>query len=666
MIDKTGILFLIPVGLFLLWFVGASLAGRQPRRFTVNVVLSLVLLLYFLGAAGTGIFWVATQELPVFDWHYLLGYILLLLVIVHLVLNWSHVTALLRRRAPAAAKTAGGSQFKGWVKACGWSIPVLGLGFLLFQAGGQYASKTVNVYVSPETQAASGAEQNPSVMVGEGAAQVSMAEYYHRGSSYPARSALSGVTWQSRPAVYKEYDGAKEVSLPISEPEGGGSLLEATRTWRQGARRFAPSSLTLAELSLILFHAQGITKVQNVRGMNWDFRAAPSAGALYPSDLYVAANSVEGIAPGLYYYNVKQHSLALLRSGPCFDLLEASAGSPHYYQPAAATVIVSVTYGRTGFKYKERAYRYVNMDSGHAAFQLGVAAASLGFAAPIVARFDDQALDAFLEIDGETESSLFLMPLGRPLAIASSSDLPEPRFVSALLGATGSEEVTFCSAIHTASSFRRQAGWGRFPGFVNEAAAPAEEGVWLLDPARGDDLYPVIRSRRSTRDYTSDPIALDELSALCVAAVGEAEESADPLLSGSAPIILYAVVRDVEDLEPGAYRFEPATRSLVLIQEGDLSTSMRAAAGDQEFCGTADVMFVKTVRWQDLPQPDGDRGYRYANIRSGIVGGALYLQAVALGLGVCGVGAFLDGDVAELIRVDPDKEAVLYLTAVGR
>jgi len=122
----------------------------------------------------------------------------------------------------------------------------------------------------------------------------------------------------------------------------------------------------------------------------------------------------------------------------------------------------------------------------------------------------------------------------------------------------------------------------------------------------------------------------------------------------------------VKGLPPGVYRYLPGAHALRLVKAGDFSRTCEAACVQQDFCATANVVFVKTVAWKDLFLPDGDRGYRYANIRAGVVGEGLYLQGTALGLGVCGVGAFQDPDVAALLGIDLQREVPLYVTAIGR
>jgi SagB-type dehydrogenase family enzyme len=140
----------------------------------------------------------------------------------------------------------------------------------------------------------------------------------------------------------------------------------------------------------------------------------------------------------------------------------------------------------------------------------------------------------------------------------------------------------------------------------------------------------------------------------------------DPLQSGSCALGLYAVVRNVASLPPGVYRVRGEGKVLERVRAGDFSQTIRKACLGQDFCGEAAVVFCKTMNWEDLSYPDGDRGYRYACLRAGFMGEALYLQGQALDIGVCGVGAFEDGAVAALLQLDPARQVCLYVTAAGK
>jgi len=520
--------------------------------------------------------------------------------------------------------------------------------------------------------------RSPRVGVEIGGEQITLAEYYHRASSYQPRAHLPGMPWRTCPSVYKTYRRRPTTALREVRPSDGGTVLDATARWRSAPPRLAPSTMTFDDLSAILFHGQGITDVLKFGTMTYDLRAAPSAGALYPVDVYAVVSRVERLAPGLYHHAIKEHSLVLLKEGDFSKELEKAAGCPHLYEPAAATLLLSVMFARSGVKYRERVYRYVNMDAGHVAYNLGVSAAARGLGAPLVARFDDGAINALLEIDTEKEAALLLMPLGKTAPDAKqTADLPEPPF-AAVRPKPPESSARYVRMIHEGTSQRVGRGEGTLAahsahaggadraGTAREAATtPADDPIALPDPAGGDALFPVIGRRRSTRDYSSAAMTQEELSALCVAAAGDGADE-DPFHAVTAPLNLYAAVRHVEGIEPGVYLFDPLARSLRLIRSGDFSAQCKRANLNQDFCRTAHVVFFKTVTFDALGRPDGDRGYRYANIRSGIMGGALYLQATALGLGVCGVGAFMDDDVAAILGSDPLTEPVLYVTAVGK
>lgn len=516
--------------------------------------------------------------------------------------------------------------------------------------------------------------RSPRVRLEIDGKQITLAEYSHRAGSYQPRAYLPGMAWRTCPSVYKTYHRKPQTALPDVRPQGGGTVLDATMCWRNALPRLSPSTMTLEDLSAILFHGQGITDVVQFGTMTCDLRAAPSAGALYPVDVYVVAHGIEGLAPGLYHHAIKEHRLHCLKEGDFSKELEKTGGCPHLYRSAAATLILSVMFARSGVKYRERVYRYLNMDTGHVAYNLGVSATARGFGAPLIARFDDGAINALLEIDTQTEAALLLMPVGKTGDGETAAGEPEPLF-AAVRPDPPDRADRYVRMIHQGTSQRVKEGQAKSGAHHRggkadrEAAATRPEGaIALPDPAEGDEgdaLFPVIRRRRSTRNYSSAAMTRAELSALCVAAAGTGADN-EPFHSVTAPLDLYAVVRHVEGLEGGVYLFDPPTRSLLLIRPGDFSAQCKRANLNQDFCRTAHVVFFKTVTFDALGHPDGDRGYRYANIRSGIMGGALYLQATALGMGVCGVGAFMDDDVAAIVGCDPLTEPVLYVTAVGK
>jgi SagB-type dehydrogenase family enzyme len=657
-------LFLAPLAVYLFWLLARLAVRRRPSRFEVSTGLSILLLLYFLIVVGTGMFWVAAQELPVFAWHYLAGYLLLLVTLAHVLLHWRSILLFLRQKAPRALVVAEGSRFRPRYRWLGFGLAGLAAGGVLFLAGMRCSSQRLTLTAGDEAAMVSSgegrAEGRPldSRRLRAAPVTVTLAQMYHDGCSYPNKFNLPGLTVRAQPDPVKAYPGAQEIPLPVSRPGGGATVLAALQAWRSGPATSEPGLLSLEQLSLVLYHTQGVSKTIQARGLTFEMRTAASAGALYPVNLYVLAERVQGLTPGCYYYNPSRNALILVGQRPLTAAMAAVAGNPEALRSAPATIVLTATFARTAFKYGERSYRYMNMDTGHAAYNLALCAASLGLRAPMVGRFDDAAVNRLLNLDTAQEGTLLIQPLGPGLEPKDR----EPRFLLASLGGPKPQRATFLDLIHGGSSLRIGTTVG--PRLTFDPDNTRKAGVALPEPAQGTPLYPTIRERRSVRTYAQSPLERNELSALCRAASGDAP--GDPLLAGSAPLGLFLVVRNVRSLAPGVYRYLPGQHALEPVRAGDQAQAMMKACLEQDFCGTADVLFCKTISWEALAYPDGDRGYRYACLRAGFMGEGLYLQGGALGLGVCGVGAFEDAAVAKVLQLDPAREVCLYVTAVGR
>ncbi len=189
---------------------------------------------------------------------------------------------------------------------------------------------------------------------------------------------------------------------------GGKSLWEAIAQ-RRSIREFSNQSLTFPELSQLIWATQGIT----LRAWGYEFRASPSAGALYPIETYLVVNRVEEISSGLYHYNVKEAQLILLKEGHFGqELCQAGLGQ-EMLEEAACVFVWTALVERSKWKYRERAYRYIYMDAGHIGQTLYLAATALSFGCCTVGAFFDTEVDRVLGIDGKNEISIYLGAVGR-------------------------------------------------------------------------------------------------------------------------------------------------------------------------------------------------------------------------------------------------------------
>jgi SagB-type dehydrogenase family enzyme len=230
------------------------------------------------------------------------------------------------------------------------------------------------------------------------------------GVAVPPEYSLEGR--QAIARAYKCYRRHPQVALP--RPERRDARFDDVIAARRSVREFADAELDPAELAKVLHQAYGITTHVPMSGGGVQaFRSAPSAGALYPGELYVAARSVRGIEPGVYHYEIPDHALALLQAGDPTDALDDACCGQRYAREAGAIVLVAGALRRTKHKYGERGYRYVLLDVGHLVENLVLSATALGLAVVTTAGFFDDAANELLRLDGVDEAVLYIAFLGR-------------------------------------------------------------------------------------------------------------------------------------------------------------------------------------------------------------------------------------------------------------
>lgn len=217
------------------------------------------------------------------------------------------------------------------------------------------------------------------------------------------------LNWDAKPALYKEYADAEKIELPSFEPSGAMSLDVALKQ-RKSIRDFQARPISKGQLAYLLWASTGIQRVEQ----GYEFRTAPSAGALYPIETYVVANDVRKLEAGLYHYSIKAHQLEELRQGDLRRPITAAALGQGMCATAAVVFVWSAVFERCKWKYGQRAYRYIYLDAGHIAENLALAAVSLNLGScEIGALYDDQ-VNAVLGIDGEEESVICMAVVGVP------------------------------------------------------------------------------------------------------------------------------------------------------------------------------------------------------------------------------------------------------------
>jgi SagB-type dehydrogenase family enzyme len=205
-----------------------------------------------------------------------------------------------------------------------------------------------------------------------------------------------------------------------------------------------------------------------------------------------------------------------------------------------------------------------------------------------------------------------------------------------------------------------------------EAASPRIISLPAPSLEPEPNFWKVLQQRRSIRDYTPAPLALKELSNLLWATQGITEKAFSPwcrtVPSAGAlhPIDTYLVVNRVEGLDPGVYFLNVTDFSLERKNKGDFSLPIAQAALDQDIAREAAVVFIWVAVIHRSRQKYRQRAYRYIYLDCGHIAQNLYLAATAMGLGCCGIAAFFDDEVNNLIEADGLEETAIYLATVGK
>ena len=215
------------------------------------------------------------------------------------------------------------------------------------------------------------------------------------------------------------------------------------------------------------------------------------------------------------------------------------------------------------------------------------------------------------------------------------------------------------------------ANWGQAPELYK--AYPGARRVALpppqLTPARATPE--TIASRRSVRSYSARAMTLGELSrvlfltsGISAGLHGNARRTA-PSSGALYPIELYAVAHNVAGIEPGVYHYAYREHALELVRGGDMRSHVVEQGLGQEFLGQCGVVLFLTMILQRMRPKYQDRSYRYGLLEAGHIGENGYLAATDLGLGACGIGAFMDDQINAMLGVDGVEEAAVYMLAVG-
>jgi SagB-type dehydrogenase family enzyme len=224
-----------------------------------------------------------------------------------------------------------------------------------------------------------------------------------------SRFSLGGgsLDWRNQPNLYKTYPKSKKIILESPKYLLKVTLDEVLKK-RRSIRNFSKKPITKEQLSYLLWASTGIQREEH----GFNYRTAPSAGALYPIETYLIVNRVKDIPEGIYHYSIKGHAIEELRSGDFGSEISHAALEQDMCKYSSVVIIWTAIFNRSKWKYGERGYRYIYLDAGHIAENLALASTSLGLGSCQIAALFDDEINELLGVDGGEESVIYMSVVG--------------------------------------------------------------------------------------------------------------------------------------------------------------------------------------------------------------------------------------------------------------
>ncbi len=502
----------------------------------------------------------------------------------------------------------------------------------------------------------------------------SIAQYYHERTKYDPETIATksqGLDWDRQPVPFKEYKIGTTFDLKsyLKEEPQAFADDQASLWWRR--------------LSRLLFCSYGLTARVQTMGSPMYLRAAPSAGGLYPAEIYLISRGTPFLPAGLYNYQPQTHSLIHFWESEVWQALQAACFSHPVLESTQLALVTTAVFYRSAWRYKDRAYRRIFLDTGHLLGNIELACALNDYRPHLIGGFVDQAVNQLLYLDLEQEGAIAVIPLADLLDVKQNLALGR----TALPSATQTEypkipDGELLEYCHRATQIESgTTGRADLPGVTQEksledkynfpfclkvptATMPIDWGANL------EGLESTILKRRSTRAYNGADLSLDELKAL-LDFTYQPQHYVDQGLDRSPDyfdlnlIETFIVVPGVTGLEEGCYYYAPKAQELRQIRFKNFRRELHYLCLGQELGRDAGAVLFHTADLKRAVAQYGDRVYRYLHMDSGHLGQRLNLAAIRLNLGVSGIAGFFDDQVNEVLGI-PADEAVLYITTLGR
>ncbi len=509
---------------------------------------------------------------------------------------------------------------------------------------------------------------------------------YHLRTKHQPHAMARGparMDWARQPNPFRSYEGAPHINL-----ERLGFIDAADGI-------SGPSALTVKNLARLFFESLALSGQKSLAGSKWHLRVNPSSGNLHPTEGYLIAGPVEGLegSPGVYHYAPKDHALELLANVEGCQSLCLPRG----------TFLIGLTsiYGRSSWKYGERAYRYCMIDLGHALAAVTVAARCLGWAAAL---WDDLGTDDLARLLGlGTRPTKGMATRESSLESNSEKELPDV-LLAIFSDGKAHREALDCAdlsrlnlqtlPIRPNTLSPEHIAWPEIDLVSEDAKKPPTTDVYASFSSTSDQMpfefCRILRKRRSAKALDGKTsMQRESFHAILEAALSEQLPSG--LLPWRPYIHPVIFVHRVEGLERGLYILlrDPAEKEslraamkrdfvwekpsrtpegleLYLLAQGDGRLAARETSCRQSIASDGCFAAAMMAELEGPLHEFGPWFYSRLHWECGMVGQAFYLASEAAGFQGCGIGCFFDDMVHSMLGLTGLKYQDLYHFTVGR
>lgn len=485
-----------------------------------------------------------------------------------------------------------------------------------------------------------------------------------------------GLDWAAQPAPFRCYDGAPGLELPLLADQ-----LPSSWDRLLAPPRLPPQALNVDTLAGLLQLSLGLSAWKSYGGQRWALRCNPSSGNLHPTEGTLICPPLPGIAAGVHHYRPDRHAL------------ERRAAAPFAWQGGVFVGLTGIHW-REVWKYGLRAFRYCQLDCGHALAALAYAAALYGWPARLLSAWGDAQIAALCGVDRpadfpadepETPEALLWIGPGEPPAATT--------VLAALTGASWSGRAVALSATHRDwPGLAEISAATRQPPGVGRGVAPALAPVALPDltPAADWPAAQLIQRRRSAQAFDGvTSLAAPRFFRLLDALLPRPDLPPWLLPDRSPSVHPLLFVHRIDDLSPGLYCLPrsrealddlraamrpdwlwervaaaPEHLPLYLLAPLDVRGFAATAACHQDIAADAAFSLALLARFDDIDAAH-PWYYRERYREAGLLGQVLYLEAEAAGVQGTGIGCYFDDVVHRALGLDTERFQDVYHFTVG-